>query len=51
MKSFDIEKFRNPSNEFYPVYGWVWNDVLTKEGIAERIDEMEKKGIQIVIAK
>ena len=45
MKNFDIEKFCNPSNEFYPVYGWVWNDVVTREGIIKQIDEMHSKNI------
>ncbi len=45
MKSFDIEKFSNPSNEFYPVYGWVWNDIITREGIKKQIDEMYAKNI------
>ena len=42
MKNFVFEEFINPANEFYPVYGWTWNDVLTREGIKEQIDEMIK---------
>ena len=45
MKSFNVDKFRNPSNEFYPVYGWLWNDVVTKDGIKTQLDDMYEKGI------
>ena len=45
MKKFVFEEFCNPANEFYPVYGWTWNEVLTREGIKEQIDEMHSKNI------
>ena len=40
MKTFNFDDFCNPANEFYPVYGWTWNEVITREGIEKQIDEM-----------
>ena len=45
MRDFNFEEFCNPANEFYPVYGWTWNDIITREGIKRQIDEMYKKNI------
>lgn len=45
MERFSIKDFQNPENRFYPVYGWTWNDVITREGIKEQIDEMYKQNI------
>lgn len=45
MRNFNYDEFCNPANEFYPVYGWTWNDVITREGIKEQIDEMHSKNI------
>ena len=45
MKNFIFEEFLNPSNKYYPVYGWTWNDVLTRDGIKKQIDEMYSKNI------
>lgn len=45
MKNFNLQEFINPSNEFYPVYGWTWNETLTREGIKAQIDEMHSKNI------
>ncbi len=38
--SFDAERFSKPDNCFYPVFSWIWNDVLDKETVRRQIDEM-----------
>ena len=45
MRAFKFDEFCNPTNEFYPVYGWVWNDKITREGIKNQIDEMYSQNI------
>ncbi len=45
MRNFNFDDFCNPANEFYPVYGWTWNDVITREGIRKQIDEMYSQNI------
>lgn len=46
MQRFELEQFRNPSNEFYPVYDWTWNDVLDGETIKRQIDEFYENNIR-----
>ncbi len=43
---FEEERFSCPDNCFYPVYAWVWNDVLDKNEIKKQIDEMLDGGIR-----
>lgn len=45
MRNFVFDEFCNPQNEFYPVYGWTWNDVITREGIKKQIDGMYSQNI------
>lgn len=40
------EKFNNITNDCEPVYAWLWNSTITKEGIRERIDDMLNCGIK-----
>ena len=44
--SFEAERFLNPDTCFYPVFSWVWNDVLDKNEIIKQIDEMREGGIR-----
>lgn len=44
--SFDAERFSKPDNCFYPVFSWIWNDVLDKETVRRQIDEMYEGGIR-----
>ncbi len=40
------EGFREISVEYEPVYCWLWNSTVTKDGIRSRIDEMLRAGIK-----
>ena len=44
--SFEAERFLNPDTCFYPVFSWVWNDVLDKNEIKKQLDEMREGGIR-----
>ena len=44
--SFDIERFSKPDNCFYPVFSWIWNDVLDRDTLKRQIDEMCEGGIR-----
>lgn len=44
--SFDTEKFFTPDNIYYPVYSWMWNEVLSKEVIKRQLDEMFERNIR-----
>ena len=46
IKPFCKEKFLSPDNCLHPVYFWVWNAKITKEGIAKQIDEMKSADIR-----
>ena len=41
-----MNRFKNIESRFFPTYAWEWNDIVTKEGIKERIDEMYDMGIR-----
>ena len=43
---FESERFARPDNCFYPVFSWIWNDVLTENEIKKQIDEMYEGGIR-----
>ncbi|MBQ6809432.1 MAG: hypothetical protein IJP09_01830 [Clostridia bacterium] len=43
---FESERFARPDNCFYPVFSWIWNDVLTENEIKKQIDEMYDGGIR-----
>ncbi len=47
-KEFDLNKFSEPENKFYPSYSWCWNDVLDKDTIKEQLDEMYDRNIRHV---
>ena len=42
----DIRFLLTPGDESAPVYSWVWNDRLTREGIARRLDDMARIGVK-----
>ena len=46
IKPFCKEKFLSPDNCLHPVYFWVWNAKITKEGISKQIDEMKSADIR-----
>ena len=35
---FNAEEFFTPDNNYYPVYSWMWNGILTKEEIKKQLD-------------
>lgn len=37
---FYISKFLITDNKYYPVYSWMWNEVLTKEEIKRQLGSM-----------
>lgn len=41
----DAAVFRSGAGGFSPVYSWVWNSPITREGIRTGIDEMKRAGI------
>lgn len=43
---FESARFLNPDTCFYPVFSWVWNDVLDRDEIKKQIDEMCEGGIR-----
>lgn len=43
---FEKERFFTPDTCFYPVFSWVWNDVLDKNEIKKQLDEMLEAGIR-----
>lgn len=45
-KTFDINAFVNPESKYYPVYSWVWNDIIDKDEIRRQIDEMWDRNIR-----
>jgi len=45
MRNFNFKEFCDPEKEFYPVYAWTWNDVITRKGIEKQIDEMHRQNI------
>lgn len=44
--NFEAERFLNPDNCFYPVFSWIWNDVLDFDEIKRQIDDMYSGGIR-----
>lgn len=42
----DIQFLLTPGDDSAPVYSWVWNDRLTREGIAQRLDDMARIGVK-----
>ena len=42
---FMIDSFRNPDSGYFPVYAWVWNEILDKDEIYRQIDEMYDRNI------
>ena len=43
---FESERFLRPDTCFYPVFSWIWNDVLDRDEIKKQIDEMLEGGIR-----
>ncbi len=48
LKSF-IKEFKKPSAEFTTAPFWVWNEIITKEGIDFNLKDYKSKGIEQVI--
>jgi hypothetical protein len=44
-----LKQFRAPSSEYYPAINWIWNSVITKEGIVRQIDEFKNAGFLAVL--
>ena len=44
--SFTAEHFKAPDNSHTPIYAWVWNGELSREGIDEQLAEMDRLGIR-----
>ena len=44
-----LKQFKAPSSEYYPAINWVWNSVITKEGIVRQVDEFKKAGFLAVL--
>ena len=42
----DIQFLLTPGDDSAPVYSWVWNDRLTRGGIAQRLDDMARIGVK-----
>ena len=45
-KSFSQESFKAPSQEYAPIYSWVWNGPISKETIDAQIAEMDRLRIK-----
>lgn len=45
---FSKSAFQNPSVDYAPIYGWVWNDKLEQNEIIAQLDEMQRLGIQAI---
>ncbi len=43
---FDKKQFVAPATEFAPIYSWTWNAEITKDGILQRLDDMQEMGIK-----
>lgn len=43
---FDPNQFREPDVEHWPVYTWLWNDTITREGIRDQLEAMKARGIR-----
>lgn len=43
---FQTQAFVSPVIEFAPIYSWTWNDEITREGIVQRLDDMQAMGIK-----
>ena len=41
-----IAKIKNVPSSYAPAYAWCWNTDITRKGVARRIDEMAKCGIE-----
>ncbi|MBE5040499.1 glycosyl hydrolase family 2 protein [Ructibacterium gallinarum] len=46
IDQFNKDEFINPPKENFPIYSWVWNDVLTREKIKDGIEEMNRLNIK-----
>ena len=44
--NLDIRFLLTPGDDSAPVYSWVWNDRLTRGGIAQRLDDMARIGVK-----
>ncbi|MGI6335920.1 MAG: glycosyl hydrolase [Eubacteriales bacterium] len=43
----DLAAFAMPPTLYHPAYSWVWNDVITREGIREQLASMKARGIRV----
>ena len=43
---FNCDDFFAPSDKYYPVYSWMWNEALSKDEIRRQLDEMYERGIR-----
>ena len=46
--SFSPDAFRTPDIDYAPVYSWIWNTRLTRDGICAQLDEFRHMGIRAI---
>ena len=47
-QKFDIEKLKNPGNEYTVTYMWFWNVPITREKVDSELSEYVKAGIRSI---
>jgi len=45
MMGFKQGEFKDPGREYSTVFAWAWNAPVTKEGIKNKLEEMQRAGI------
>ncbi|MBR6740088.1 MAG: hypothetical protein IKM04_03380 [Clostridia bacterium] len=45
-RGFETELFKEPDNCLYPVFFWLWNARITREGIVSQLDDMCRADIR-----
>lgn len=43
---FSVQAFQNPGESFWPVYGWEWNGVISREETDAQLLEMQRLGVK-----
>lgn len=45
-ENFDIQHFKNPPSECYPIFAWIWNSRVDKKEIKEQITDFCANGVK-----
>lgn len=45
-QDFQIADFMEPDSAYFPVYSWIWNDLLSKEQIINQLKDFKNQNIQ-----